>query len=210
MHCRRKLLFPLTLLLFLPVFAPFLPAQPNKEKDKTVWNLDGGIFLETDGSLPSGACFRLNGRATAPEFFDNLKREDSGLGTFFHRGPDIVTEFPGELHLGFVLYDMPCSSQLHAASTRVYLTRETVSGLRLSFYWKHGVQMCPAKGIVRGHSEIHRIAPYATEYASELPERLEWLFEFAVPSAGVPVTDSLVVVVHSSDGRIAARAALRM
>jgi hypothetical protein len=195
-------------IILLAAFAPFLPAQPNKEK--TVWNYDGGIFLETDGSLPSGSCFRLNGRGTAPDFFENLKREDSSLGTMFHRGPDIVTEFPDQLHLSFMMYDMPCSEQLRPATPRVYLTRDAVSSLRLSFFWKHGVQMRPVKGIVRGPAGTRRIPPYATEYADQLPERLEWLFEFDVPSAGVPLSDSLVVVMRTSDGHIAARAALRM
>ena len=43
-----------------------------------------------------------------------------------------------------------------------------------------------------------------------MPERFEWEFEFDVPSTGVPVTDSLVMVVRTPDGHIAARAAARM
>ena len=40
--------------------------RPKAVHGKTVWNYDGGIDLVTDGSIPGGPCFRLNGRVTAP------------------------------------------------------------------------------------------------------------------------------------------------
>jgi len=208
MFHRHRIYASLPVLLLLPALVPLLPAQPNK--DKSVWNYDGGLFLETDGSLPSGPCFRLIGHAIAPEFFENLRREDSSLGTLYHRGHDIVTEFPAQLHVSFLMTDTPCTIQLREATTNKHLTRAAVSSLRLSFYWKHGVRMRGAEGVVPGRFETRRIPPYASELASELPEKLEWLFEFDVPSAGVPVTDSLVVVLRTPDGHIAARAAARM
>jgi hypothetical protein len=195
-------------LSLLAIAAPLLPAQPNREK--SVWNYDGGLQMMTDGSLPSGPCFRLGGRAMAPDFFDNLKRIDTELGAIIHRGNDIVTEFPAQLHLSFVMYDMPCENQVQNAGTRAYLTRALVSTLRLSFFWKHGVQLRPATGVIPKHFETRPILPYASDLAAELPEKFEWFFEFDVPSAGVPVTDSLVVILRTPDGRIAARAAARM
>jgi hypothetical protein len=39
---------------------------------------------------------------------------------------------------------------------------------------------------------------------------LEWDYELDVPSAGIPLTDSLVLIVRRDDGRIAARVAARM
>jgi hypothetical protein len=192
----------------LPDAAPFLSAQPSHEK--SVWNYDGGLVLMTDGSIPQGPCFRLSGRATAPGYFDNLKRIDSDVGTVLHRGHDIVTEFPEKLHLSFVMYDLPCENQLQHAGTRLYLTRAMVGTLRLSFYWKRGLKMRPVTGVEQGYSEIRRVLPYALESAGELPEKYEWWFEFDLPSAGVPVTDSLVVIMRSPDNHIAARVAARM
>ncbi len=43
-----------------------------------------------------------------------------------------------------------------------------------------------------------------------LPEKLSWSYEFAVPSADVPLGDSLVLVMKTEDNRIAARVAARM
>jgi hypothetical protein len=206
---RRHLLFlPLAVLLLLPAAASFLSAQPNREK--TVWNYDGGLQIMTDGSFPSGPCFRLTGRATSPGYFENLKRVDTSLGPLIHRGHDIVTEFPKQLHLTFNMYDFPCENQLKGASTRTYLTHTLVNTLRLSFYWKHGVTLRPAAGVVPKHFETRPVEPFAIDAVSELPPRFEWIFEFDVPSAAVPVTDSLVVVLRTPDGYIAARAAARM
>jgi len=194
--------------LLLALAVPFLSAQPNHEK--SVWNYDGGLQMMTDGSLPSGPCFRLDGRATAPGYFDNLKRVDTDSGTLIHRGSDIVTEFPGQLRLSFLMYDMPCDAGTQNAGKHAYLTAALVNTLRLSFYWKHGMTLRPVSGVVPKHFETRRIQPYAVALASQLPERFEWEFAFDVPSAGVPVTDSLVVVLRTPDGHLAARAAARL
>jgi len=208
MPCRSPALLALSVLLAIPASAPLAPGQPNHEK--TVWNYDGGLVLMTDGSLPQGPCFRLSGRATAPGYFNNLKRIDSEVGTVLHRGHDIVTEFPESLHLSFVMYDLPCENQIQHAGTRVYLTHAMVSTLRLSFYWKSGLKMRPVTGVTPGYSEVRRVLPYAVESASQLPEKYEWWFEFDLPSAGVPVTDSLVVILRTPGDHIAARVAARM
>jgi len=205
---RRRIAPFVAVLLLQPAAALFLSAQPNH--DKSVWNYDGGLQLMTDGAIPAGPCFRFTGRATAPEFFENLKREDSSSGVIIHRGHDIVTEFPEKLHLALTMYDMACPDQVEQTGTRGNLSPAVMSTLRLSFFWKHGMRLRPVAGIVLTHTEARRIAPYATELANQLPEKLEWFFEFDVASAGVPVTDSLVVVVRTPDGHIAARAAARM
>lgn len=205
---RPPVILALVLLLVFPAPGAFPCPEPNHTK--SIWNYDGGLLMMTDGDIPNGPCFRLTGRATAPEYFDNLKREDSDDGTVIHRGHDVVTEFPAKLHVSFLMYDLPCSYELKQTGTHDYLTRAVVSKMRLSFYWKHGLKMRPATGVLPSHFEIRRIQPYASELADQLPEKLEWLFEFDVPSAGVPVTDSLVVILFTPDGHIAARAAARM
>jgi len=208
MSRRHTISFFLAVLLLLSPLTPFLAAQHHHEK--TVWNYDGGLQMMTDGGIPSGPCFRVNGHVTAPGYFDDLKRVDTDTGVLIHRGNDIVANFPDKLHISFLMYDFPCTDQLEDAGTRTYLTRAMVSTLRLSFYWKHGLEMRPANGVVPKHFETRRISPYAKELAAQLPERFEWEFEFDLPSAGVPVTDSLVAIFRTPDGHIAARAAARM
>src|SRR5262245_47865395 len=55
--------------------------KKSKPAKRTVWNLDGGVFFATDGHLPNGSCFRLNGQMNATDFFDGLRRVDSEDGT---------------------------------------------------------------------------------------------------------------------------------
>lgn len=185
--------------------------QDKRDKhEKSVWNYDGGIFLETDGSLPNGACFRVAGRVTSANFFDNLKRFDDDNGTIYRRGKEAITLFPEQVTLSFAVHDRSCSTGLQNVGTRTYLTREMMSQMKLSLYWKHGVDLQPVKKITEKNYSVQPITPYATNLASELPERFVWTYELAIPSAEVPVTDSLVLIFRTPDGRIAARVAARM
>jgi hypothetical protein len=191
----------------LPAVAPFLVAQGNHETN--VWNYDGGLQMMTDGQIPSGPCFSINGRVTAPDYFVNLKRVDTKTGAFIHRGKHIVAEFPETVHLSFVLYDLPCGDEIQS-DMPTYLTHALVSTLRLSCYWKRGMEMRPANGVISKHFETRRLTPYGKGLAVQIPERFGWEFELDLPSAGVPVTDSLVIILRTPDGHIAARAAARM
>jgi hypothetical protein len=196
-------------------FLIFLGCAPGASvseaaRNKTVWNYDGGVFFATEGSLPNGVCFRVNGEMNAGEFFDHLKRVDNEHGTVFRRGTETVTDFPGELLLSFDIHDQPCVPGLREIEARTYLTREMIGTIRLYFYWKRGVELRPVKNISEVRSSVEPIVPHAEKLASELPKRFAWSYQLAVPSAGVPLTDSLVLVFRSTDGRIAARVAARL
>jgi hypothetical protein len=184
--------------------------QKPKHIPRTIWNFEGGVFLETDGSLSENTCFRLAGRMMAKYFFDDLKRVDDDDGTVFLHGKEPVTEFPDRVRLFFVIRDHPCPSQLHDITGRVYLTREMMSKLRLSLFWKRGVELRPVEDFRVSFFDVKPIPPYATELAVELPERQQWSYELDIGSADVPLTDGLVLIFRREDGRIAARVAARL
>jgi len=190
---------------------PCLALPPlTAAREKSVWNYDGGIFLETDGSLASGQCFRLAGHVTAAHFFDELKRIDrKDADTIFLRGKETVTEFPKTLLLQFAIYDFPCSPKFQPAATRHYLTRAIVSELRLSLYWKRGLELHPLTTYTPVAFNVRPIYPFNVQ-ATDLPERFEWDYELAIPSEGVPLTDSLVLIVRTPQEQVAARVAARM
>jgi hypothetical protein len=191
-------------------------ARPKTVHGKTIWNYDGGVYMVTDGGLPSGPCFRLNGRVTAPAFFDNLKRFDfDNADTIFRRGEEVVTEYPDEVLLEFFIQDHPCPEMeqgIVSGVGRTYLTREQVSKLRLNLFWKRGVDLRPIDSVTTKYFAVQRRAPYAPVAATDpsVPEKLEWSYVYAVPSAGIPLTDSLVLIVRTPDDHIAARVAARM
>ena len=186
------------------------PAAAQPKHDKNVWNYDGGVFLETDGAIPGGACLRVKGRLSAPDFFENLKREDTLSGTLFRRGNEIVTAFPRQLDLSITIFDMPCDPMLRPTGARVYLTDAMIRTLRLSFYWKRGLDMRPARGISVRDFTMSPLVRLFDEAADPSPERYEWSMRFSIPSNGVPVTDSLVLVLRTPDRHMVARTAARL
>jgi len=199
---------------FFLFLAPACPSQkkskhPKKEKVQ-VENYYGGVFLVGDGGIPSGACFHINGRVTSADFFNQLKSYATDDGTVFRLGTKDVTHFPDKLLLTLLIHDQPCSLGLQPVGTGVYLTQEAMSSLKLSLYWKHGVDMRPAGKITLVGSSVDPIEPYATDLAAELPKRYLWSYELGISSSGVPLTDSLVLIFRAQDGRIVARVAARL
>jgi len=196
----------------------FFPASAQSQKkskhlkpaDPKVENYYGGLFLIGDGGIPDGPCFRINGRITSADFFNGLKSYEGDDGTIFRLGTTEVTQFPDKLLLSLTIRDQPCSYGLQPVGTGTYLTKEVMNSLRLSLYWKHGVDLRPAGKISVLQLTAEPIQPYATDLAAELPKRYLWSYELGVPAEGVPLTDSLVLIFRTTDGHIAARVAARL
>lgn len=201
-----------SLFLLAPARAQQQPkkSKHSKQPDPRVENYYGGVFLVGEGGIPDGPCFRINGRVTSADFFNQLKAYDADDGTIFRVGPNEVTQFPDKLLLSLTIHDELCSFGIQAVGTGGYLTQETMSTLKLSLYWKHGVDMRPLGKVAILHFSVDPIQPYATTLAAELPKRYRWSYDFGIPSAGVPLTDSLVLIFRTSDGHIAARVAARL
>jgi len=185
-------------------------SHSQKSRDKNAVYYNGGVTFATDGSLANGACFRVAGKVEANDFFENLKRTETARGSVFSRGTETVTEFPDKLILSFFIRDYPCDPRFQQEGARVYLTREMMSAMRLFLYWKKGVDLRPVQGSKKISSSVEAVVPYAKGLEGELPKRFEWSWELEVSSAGVPLTDSLVLVFRTPDGRIAARVAARL
>lgn len=202
------------LLLLVPVSGTSQVQQEQKKREKPVrkevLNFDGGILFETDGSLSELTCFRVDGRVNAPAFFDDFKRIDDDRGTEYRRGQEILTEFPAELHVTFVIFDIPCASQMQQPGPRRYLSLEMMKTLRFSFYWKRGIELWHIENLKKEAATAEAVVPYNTESTEELPKRYRWYLKYTVPSAGVPLTDRLVLIVRTPDGRTAARVAARL
>jgi hypothetical protein len=194
---------------------PAIAQSPKKTKhakppDPKVENYYGGLFLIGDGGIPDGPCFRINGRITSADFFDGLKSYEGDDGTVFRLGTNEVTQFPDKLLLSLTIRDQPCSTGLQPVGIGVYLTKEAMSSMKLSLYWKHGVDLRSAGKIALVHLSVEPIQPYATSLAADLPKRYSWSYELGIPAGGVPLTDSLVLIFRTADGHIAARVAARL
>lgn len=203
---------PIALALLFFFIAPGALTEQAKHKkhEKDVWNYDAGVFFETDGSLPNGVCFRVSGHMNSSGFFDGLKRIDTQQSTVFRRGADTVTKFPDSVTVTFSIRDELCPLGIQQVGTRAYMTQTMINDLRLSIYWKHGVELRLVKNVKEADSRVDRIQPYAAALAADLPARYEWSYELVVPSAGVSLSDSLAFIFRTPDGRIAARVAARL
>ena len=82
--------------------------------------------------------------------------------------------------------------------------------MHINFYWKRGLEMRRADGIRIEGATAQLVEPYAPSSVKDLPEKYQWFVDFDVPSEGVPVTDSLVLMMTTSDNHLAARVAARM
>lgn len=200
----------LALLFFFIVSSAFAQQPKRNKHEKDVWNYDGGVFFVTDGSLPNGVCFRVSGRMNSGDFFDGLQRIDTEQSTVFRRGMQSVTKFPESVTVRFSIRDELCPSGVKQVGTRAYMTQKMIDDVRLSIYWKHGVELRAVKNVKEVDSRVDRIEPYAASLAADLPARYEWSYELVVPSAGVPLSDSLAFIFRTPDGRIAARVAARL
>src|SRR6266436_4828664 len=201
-------------LLFVPVSRVSQAQQQPKKKEKPakkeVLNFNGGIVFATEGELSQVTCFRLEGIATAPGFFDDFKRIDDQNETEYRSGQKAVTEFPEELHVSFVMVDIPCKNQALEPGPRKYLTQEMMKSLRFSFYWKRGIELRHIDNLKWEPAIAEPVEPYNAESTEELPKRYRWLLGFTIPSAGVPLMDRLVLIIRTPDGRKAARVAARL
>ena len=213
----RPAAFFLALSLAALPCASFSQATSDKKKrakgpsEKFFANYANGVTFATDGSLPNGPCFRITGHVSGGDFFFDLKRFDfEDAETVFRRGDKTVTEFPERLRIEFNLHDLPCSLKMDLAGAQRYLTRKEVEKLRVSLYWKNGIELRPAAQLARPELTVQVRPGPAYAAAEELPTKYEWLYAYDVASAGIPITDSLVVVMRTAEGNIAARFAARM
>jgi hypothetical protein len=208
MDARKEIAAGLALLCLL-AGAPGT-ARSHPKGDKSVLNYDGGVIFATDGSLPNGTCFRVRGLVNSGDFFERFKRVDDDRGTIFVRGNETVSVFPDKLDVYFTIHDEPCSPDLRDFAGHPSLTREMMGHIQLTLYWKHGVDLRPVPDARAVETRVERVTPYAKDLSGQLPDRFEWSYQLAVPSAGVPLTDSLVFVFRIEDQRIAARVAARL
>ena len=169
-----------------------------------------GVPFITDGGVPGGPCLRLQGLLTAGDFFAGLQRRDGPDGAEYRRGGARVTQYPGELHLNFLVRDFPCPENIESGGSRKYLTREWIDNLRIALYWKRELQLRAISTVRDRTVSVERVQPQDTLDAQSLPERFVWKFHCVVPSGGVSLAEHLVIIVRAPGGKIVARVAARL
>ncbi len=76
---------------------PLRLLQPRITR-RNIFSYEGGLFLQTNGSVPNGPCFRISGHVAAawifrqPQAYRYRRREQR-----FRRGSENITQFPDQI-----------------------------------------------------------------------------------------------------------------
>ncbi|MGB8061584.1 MAG: hypothetical protein WCF26_06805 [Candidatus Sulfotelmatobacter sp.] len=142
-------------------------------------------------------CLILGARAIAEDFFKGLEAHKSGERRMFKRHGKIVKVFPAQLTVKIEAALAPCAAKITLACDRCdfRFDDEFMKSLQFDAFWKRGFDQRKAEVNVLGEEESHDLAPTAKL----------WKYDFSVNSKDVPLTESLLVVLHAPNGRIVSR-----
>jgi len=150
---------------------------------------------------------------TSGDFFDRLKRIDKASGTIFRVGTENVESFPDQLTLTFVVrdwYDRTCPSREEKPDAPKYLTRAMMSSLHLYLFWKRGVELRPVENVERKYFAVKRLFQKQPRARMICRCGLNGSTNISCRARGVPLTDSLVLVLRDAENHIVARVAARL
>jgi hypothetical protein len=142
-------------------------------------------------------CIILGARAVAEDFFNGLEAHKSGERRTFKRQGKIVKFFPAKLIVKIEAAVAPCAGKITLACDRCdfRFDDEFMKSLQFDTFWKRGFEQQKAEVGVLSEEESDDTAT-----TTKL-----WGYEFSVNSKDVPLTESLLVVLHAPDGRIVSR-----
>ncbi|GEM_PF-5134696 len=169
--------------------------EPPSKQTKT-------LPLGIDFVRAGDTCLILDGDVIAGDFFDGLQGHRSANGIEFRKGGQKVEAYPERLTVRIFAALGFCSSKERSLerSTPILprLDDNFMRSVTFDGAWKHGFdeRVADIGPVVEG-----RIAN-----PTRLPsDRDWWEYQFEVRSEGVNLTDALVVVLQSPDGRLLAR-----
>jgi len=185
-------------LAIVPQFPPDDETSPHKKLPLTP------DFLRADDK-----CLILFGTVGAGDFFDNIRGRKTANDVRYRKGSQIVKTFPENLVVSVIGILGKCSPRERAAQTEdvssksVRFDEDFMKSVTFEGSWKEGFTEKPAE---LGPLAEGRI-PTPTGVTSD---RDWWEYQFKVRSGGVSLADSLVIAIHSPDGRMLARFSARL
>lgn len=152
-------------------------------------HLDEGC-LSVDGTLASGS------------FFENLKRDDTGILPEFRKSGEVVTEYPESLTASIRIIGNQCAA---APSSHSPIFNGDSYSLSFEVAWKNGLQLSPAvlsPVVARcvGSSVLMNPAGDGDIITAPL-----LTCQLTVASKGVPLANHLIVSVFAADGKLLTR-----
>lgn len=190
--------------LSLPAFRSTPQFQPFVERVKRGKTVQLGIdFLRADN-----ICLLLEGDVGSDDFFNDLRVRKTANGTEFFKGTQVVRTFPDTLTVRVFAEVGTCTlreSTPEGGNTPIIvnLDENFMSSVTFEGAWKHGFDEKVA--------DLGPLAEGRIPNPTPLPSYRDWWeYEFEVHSKGVSLSDALVIIVQSPDGRMVARFSARL
>jgi len=181
---------------------PPVPQQGAKTFDPTM------KFL-TEGSIGPTVCFRFGGLLQSRQEIYGLKRSETAKGPVFLLGDTEVTEFPEWIFLEVWLRQEACPKQKGKQRQQQELSAEILKEVNLELAWKSGLHERPVEEMrFKGFETLPDRKSISLSLFPDIAAAT-WRGVISVKSAGVPLTDSLVIVLRTKEGDIAARTSAR-
>jgi hypothetical protein len=180
----------------------FLPLPDEAKHGKTLPL--GMDFLRADD-----LCLILYGDIEAGDFFDHLRGRRTANGIEFHKGTQDVETFPENLIvkviavLGAGSVRERASEVGDVSSKNVRLNEGFMRSVTFDGSWKQGFAERPAELGPVAEGRIRNPIPATND-------RDWWEYEFKVRSEGISLSNSLVIVMQSPDGKMVARLSARL
>jgi hypothetical protein len=172
-------------------------ANARRRNDTTY---DGTVDFGSQVVYLNDGCVAVDGTLTSGNFFQDLKRIDTGSESEFRKSGRVVTEYPDSLTTSIRLVGGECAATLTRPPNSVF--GDNSYSLKFKVEWKDGMQLRSAL--------LSPVAAHCTGSSSiPIPSRNFTIpsvtCEMTVNSQGVPLGDHLIVSVSTADGKFLTR-----
>ena len=193
-----------------------IPGSLQAQRPETTRILTREIPMGGAGPAQLGErCVIFAGRLSADNFFEGLEAQETSAGTEFTKDSHRMYEFPAQLDIS--VFTMPFHCRTDAPDHLVELPREALEKLRIRAEWKTGLKLRPVKELkrtLRQPSQKEWMDRPETRKLEELGIHTDptavWVFALTIVDERVPLTDSLVVTLSSSEGKQIIRLSSRL
>jgi hypothetical protein len=160
--------------------------------------IDNVMF--SDGKL----CVPLTIAMTSGDFFNGLRVIETRLGTRFYEHAQQITEFPDQITVFARASMLPCLFDPYIPVSPE-VAKRFMDTLNFTFEWKSQFERRPVEAV---SSQL--ISPGLSLWPENEKPVPVWSYIFTVRTAGVPVTNDLVITVRSGTSNQLSRMVIRL
>lgn len=182
--------------ILLALLIGLLPigASARSRKDATY---DGSVDFGSQLLNLKGGCFAVDGSVRSGNFFDDLKRIDSGDQIEYVKEGKVLTEYPDSVTTSIRIMGSDCTQGYSGPALPIF--EGNSYSMTFQVQWKDGMQLTPAMlSPAVAHCVGTRIITNASRDSTSTFPALTC--ELTVESRGVSLMKHLIVSVFSPDG----------